>query len=395
MDRSHSFNPALAASVGAMLAMFATGAALAEPTAAQAKPGVIGLVMGEWRFALHETPGGKVECPDGFQFDLSSNYNAEYPTPEARKAREERFGYYTNRGPNGENVFYHPTVHEDPLPFRAAQGDTAIGLNLDEDAAGEGTVETLPHGNFTSPEGEPGVDNQLYRVIGCTPGWRKGGGIVGPVSIYVRSEDYVRILMEITGVDSEVNDDEVTITLYRGLDQVAVDSKDQLVPWLSQRIDYKYGRRFIHRFKGRIVDGVLHTEPTDVRLPHLERTNIVGDRVIHKMRMRLELTPTGATGLLGGYADVENWFLMYSKTWGAHKVADIEGWSGPATYGALRQFADYKDPRTGEAVGISAAYHVGFTRAFIVHSPEGEALLAESGLPTSPVADRTERVAIR
>ncbi len=380
----------------AVAALLAGGSVQAQG-AAKATPGVIGLVMGEWKFALHETPNGKAECPQGFQFDLTANYNAEYPTPEARKAREERYGYYTNRGPNGENVFYHPTVHKGLLPFRDAQGPTAIGLNLDGETAGQGRGDSLPHGNFISPDGAPGVDNQLYRVIGCTPGWRKGGGIVGPASLYLRSENYVRTLMEVTGVDSEVNDDDVTITLYRGLDQVAIDSRDQLVPWLSQRIDYRYGRRFIHRFKGRIRDGVLSNDPADVRLPYLERTNILGDRNIRQMRFELKLNPTGAAGLLGGYADIESWYLMYSKTWGAHKVADIEGWDGPATYEALYRFADYKDPKTGDKTGISAAYEVGFTRVFIVHTSQGEAQLAAAGLPAAPVpsAGGLERVASR
>lgn len=389
----------LAAAAGATLAVLlnagiGAGGALAQSAVASAtKPGVIGLVMGEWRFALHETPGGKQECPEGFHFDLTANYNAEYPTPEARKAREERYGYYTNRGPNGENVFYHPTTHRDLLPFRAVHGGTAIGLNLDGEAEGKGAGSSLPHDNFTSPSGERGIDNQLYRVIGCTPGWRVGGGIVGPVSLYIRSENYARVLLEITGVDNELNDADVTVALYRGLDGVAVDSRNRLVPWLSQRIDSKYGRRFMSRFKGRIVDGVLTTEPTDVRLPFLERPIIVGDRLIHQMRLRLKLTPDGAEGMLGGYADLDNWYLMYAKTWGAHKVADIEGWDGPATYEALHRFADYRDPKTGAVTGISAAYEVGFTRAFIVHTPPAGTVLSEAG--ASPTARSNAELASR
>ena len=361
---------------------FSTGLADGRPALAQAAPatkapGVIGLAIGDWRFALYETPQGKLECPDGFQSDLSANYKAQFPTPEARKAREQQFGYYTNRGPNGENVFYHPTVITDPLPFRAIQGATALGMNLDGETEGKGAGPSIPHGNFTSPSGERGIDNQLYRVIGCTVGWRKGGGISEVAQIFMRQGQGARTLLEITGVDDETNDDQVTITAYRGLDPVAADSADRLIPWLSQRIDYKYGRRYISRFQGRIVDGILITEPMDLRLPLYEKPNYAGDRVFRKARLRLKLTPTGAEGLLGGYLDLEQWYLMYAKMWGAHKVADIEGWSGPATYRALRQFADYRDPATGQVDGVSAAYEVGFTRAFIVHTPQSDAVIAE------------------
>ncbi len=374
------------------LGFLAAGIALAVAGAASAQVAppdrTIGLVIGGWRFGLYETENAKTECPDGFQFKQAQNYAAQFPTPEARKAREQQFGYYVNRGPNGENAFYFPTTVTDPLPFRAAQGATAIGMDLDGDAQGQGAGASLPHGNFLSPTGERGVDNQLYRVIGCTPGWRKGGMIEGIVSQYLRSEAQPRLLLEITDVDSEVNDDSVVITTYRGRDPVAADSRDRLIPWLSQRIDYKSGRRYVQRLRGRITDGVLTTEPADVRLPSYEQPDMAGDRLIKRMRLRLTLTPTGAEGLLGGYVDLESWYLMYAKTWGAHTIADVEGWSGPATYQALKTFADYRDPATGRVTGISAAYEVSFARAFIVHTPQGDAVVAEALSAERPVPIR-------
>jgi hypothetical protein len=361
----------------------AASAARAEPAAPTAGvaahgTGTIALVIGDWRPALYETPHGKQECPQGFNYMLSDTYNAQYPTPEARAAHEQKFGYYTNLGPHGENIFYFPTLMKDPLPFRAAQGPTAIGLNLDGDLEGKGTATSLPHGKFTSPDGEKGIDNQLYRVIGCMGGWRKGGGIEGPTSIYIRSEQEPRVMLEITGVTDEQNSPDVTVTIYRGADRVAVDSHDKLIPWLSQRIDYTMGRRYIQRLKGKIEGGVLTTEPTDVKLPYWERVGFPGDRVIKKMRLRLKLTPDGAEGLMGGYADLQNWWLMFSKTWGAMKIADIEGWSASSTFEALHQYADYKDPVTGQATGISTAYQVGFARTFIIHTPQSDAVIAEA-----------------
>ena len=355
--------------------------ALAAP---QPGPHTIGLVLTDWHFALYQTPKGERECPEGFLHDLTANYKSEYPTPEARKAREEQFGYYTNRGPNGENVFFHPDSISDPLPFRQVHGDTAIGLNLDDESDGKGRGPSLPHGNFTSPDGKDrGIDNQLYRVIGCTPGWRTTGGIDGPTQIYTRSELQNRILVEITGVDDEQNDDDVTVTTYRGLDQVAVDLTDHPIPWLSQRIDYDSGRRSINRLKGKIVDGVLITEPAPLRISYLEKPGSAGERRFKGARLRLKLNPTGAEGLLGGYADAEHWFMMYAKTWGGYKVADIEGWSAPATYQALKQAIDYRDPQTGKAY-ISAAYLVGFTRTFIIHSRQGDAQVASLLSPAGP-----------
>jgi hypothetical protein len=253
------------------------------------------------------------------------------------------------------------------------QGTKAYGLNLDGDEQGVGSAISAPHENFTSPEGERGIDNQLYRVIGCVPGWRKGGMIDGIVRQYLRSEVQARVLLEITGVDDEQNDGEVLITTYRGLDPVAEDTNGKLVPWLSQRIDYKRGLRYVHQLRGRIVDGVLMTAPADVILPSYEQPDMAGDRDLKRMQLRLRLTPTGAEGFLGGYVDLEQWYLMYAKTWGAHAIADVQGWSAPATYAALHRYADYRDPNSGELSGISAAYEVAFARTFVLHTKKGDA----------------------
>ena len=94
------------------------------------------------------------------------------------------------------------------------------------------------------------------------------------------------------------------------------------------------------------------------------------DRLIHQARLKLKLTPTGAEGLLGGYVDIESWYSIFAKAWGGHTTADVQGWSGPATYKALYQFADYKDPATGKLTGISTAYQVGFARAYVLHDPK-------------------------
>jgi hypothetical protein len=353
------------------LANFAMASIVAAfmPGLAQAAPTTISLVLGSWHFALYETPNAKEECPDGFQFKQADNYKAQFPTPEERRAREEKFGYYVNRGPQGENVFYFPTVVKDPLPFRAVQTKTALGLNLDGESEGKGGGVSAPHENFTSPDGEPGIDNQLYRVLGCVPGWRKGGMIEGVIQEYVHSEYQARFLLDISGIEDERNSPHVTVTTYRGLDAVAEDPSGKLIPWLSQRIDYKRAKRYIQTLQGKIVDGVLTTDPADVRLPAYEQPDMAQDRIIRQMRLRLELSPTGAQGLLGGYVDIESWYLMYAKNWGAHTVADTEGWSGPATYQALHEFADYRDPTTGTLTGISAAYAVDFARVYIVNAP--------------------------
>ncbi|MCK9504087.1 MAG: hypothetical protein M0Q95_07880 [Porticoccaceae bacterium] len=325
----------------------------------------IGLVLGYWNIALYQTVDGKEECPEGFHHTQGDNFRAQFPTQEARDEMLKKYAYYTHRGPQGENVFYHPTVIKDPLPLREIQGKTALGLNLDG---------KVGESSFTSPDGEEGIDNQLYRVVGCIPGWREGGMAVGVLNREVRASHKPRVLIEITGVDDEKNDDNVTVMLYRGLDPVEGGPDGKLIPFRSQRVDTVEGKRFIHQLQGRIVDGVLHTEPEDIRLPDYEQVGMPGETLIRDARFRLALSPTGAEGLLGGYTDVERWYLMFAKTWGAHFIADVIGWSGPATYEGLKRLADGHPDDSGRFTTISSAYKVGFARTFIIHSQEQQGI---------------------
>jgi hypothetical protein len=325
------------------------------------RDGVIGLVLTKRNIAIYETPGGKQECPDGLQHTNMENYRQQFPTEAERFAWEAKHSYMTNRGPNGENIFYNPTVAKDVLPFNDAKGNTAIGLNLDGKADAN---------DFTSPEGVTGIDNQLYRVVGCIGGLRTKGVIAEVSNSELRLSQFNRILLEISGVDDLKNDNDVVVTTWRGLDPLTEDSARNVVPGTTQRIDMTRGARFIHRLKGKIVDGVLITEPGTVVLPSEQAGGSYTEQTIRDMRLQLKLTSAGAEGLLGGYVDVEEWWFEFSRVWGAGQIADITGWSPNATYEALRRFADaYPDPKTGANTSISAGYTVKFSPVFIVHPP--------------------------
>lgn len=293
-----------------------------------------------------------------FSFYSGDNFRAQFPTEQARLEVLKKYAYYTNRGPKGENVFYHPTVIKDPLPFRPVQGNTGIGINLDGQSSAN---------DFVSPTGEPGIDNQLYRVVGCLPGWRKGGMVEGIVISEIKASHKPRLLLEVSGVESQKNDSDVTVTVYRGLDAVEAGPDGKLIPFRSQRIDTREGQRFIHTLKGKITDGVLTTEPADIRLPSYEQANMPGEYIIKDAQLQLELSDTGARGYVGGQFDIEHWYLMFAKTWGAHFIADVIGWSGPATYAALYQYADGHPDGQGKNTSISGAYIAEFAKTFVIH----------------------------
>jgi hypothetical protein len=373
--------------LGVTAALAAMGAASADP--APAGKTAIGLVLTTWVPAFHETAGATDECPAGFQHTNRENWSKQYPSQEQQSKITQSYVhlgpnapggpipdlYLQNRGPNGENVTYNPTLVQDALPLLEVQSKVAYGLNLDGSADGHATPNTCAHQKFVSPDGEPGIDNQLYRVIGCAPGWRKGGFNVSYHAGQFIEHNLNRILIEVSGVDNEQNDEHVDVAVYKGIDRIDFDASGKPLPWLTQRIDIRYPRYMAHTH-GKIVNGVLQTDPVDMRFP-LYQMNAEEERLVRGMRLNLKLTDNGAEGLVAGYEDLREWWRGIRNSY-VDVVDSIGLWSPPAMYEAAHRLADgYPDPKTGQCTSISAAYKVTAVRAYIIQPPPNDPLLVD------------------
>ena len=326
----------------------------------------LGFVLTQWHNAGQFTPDGKVECPNGFNSGHRDNFRAQFNLP--KDAVEDELGAnnaISHRGPNGESDKYSPELIEDPLPFHEGKGTISPGFNLDGTKDGRATDKTCAHGKFTSPDGEPGIDNQFYRIEACIVGPRPGGVTDGLINNEVVSKGINRWLIEITGVDDHANDDHVDVMFAHGLDKLVRDPSGKFIPGLSQRVDEAAGN-YIFRTTGRIVNHVLVTEA----IPELGigQTRVLERGVLHfnYARLRLNLAGDTAKGVLAGYHDIEKFYRFWAKTTGAHNI--VANASPPSVYAALHRLADgYKDPATGKCTAISAVYDMEFVRAFIVH----------------------------
>ena len=329
-------------------------AAAAAPEAGR----TIGLVLTDWRYALYQTPG-LTECPAGLQPGEVAQFKAQ-PDPLGHL---HKFGGTTqNRGPNGENANYSPLAIEDPLPFNELKTKVGYGFNLDGTTDGHATPKSLAHEKFTSPEGEQ-VDNQMARVLGCVQGWRKNGFMAEFYSKEVETSPVNRHLIEITGVDDETNDPDVEVAIFKGRDRLVRTASGAFVPFISHRIDERFPQ-YMFKTHGRIVDGVLITDPIPLARVPLLQIQIPDERHIHDLTLRLKLTANGAEGLLGGYEELATWWNVHSKSPGS----DVGKYSPTALYKAAHRYADgYPDPATGQATAISVAYQVSAVRALIVH----------------------------
>lgn len=343
------------------------GAAAADPTAP--KDGTIAYALTNLHWALYQTDDGKSECPDGFNEGNREQFKKRFPETGAPRA-------LLDTQLRWEIDSWYPTTKPDRFRFLEARGPTALGLNLD------GKVGP---NDFTSLEGEAGIDNQLYRVLGCVKNYR---GPDGAFQFFddeaIGKEQYNRIIIELTGVDSLVNAADVQVTLYRGRDPLLFDATGKkVVPGGSQRIDTRWGARYIRQFQGRITDGILITEPMDIVYPW-GPFSLPTDEYMRAARLRLKLTPTTAEGLMAGYSDVETWYQQMIRSYSTHHQ-NYGQTSAPSLYKALRRLADaYPDPKTSANTAISSALRTEFTQVVIVPASRPQAAALAARQPAEP-----------
>ena len=355
-----------ATAIALALLSWNSGPALAQTVVAP-KDGTIAFALTSLFWANYQTPEGRGECPQGFNDGNREQFKQLYPedgqTRQFEKTQLKR-----------EIDSWYPTTAAESFVFREAVGPTALGLNLD------GKIGPR---DFTSPEGEPGIDNQMFRALGCIQNYR---GPIGAIAYFedemVIRDMYNRVLIELTGVTSLVDSDDVKVTIYRGRDPLLLDAGGKhVVPGGTQRIDMRWGAKYIQHLRGKIVDGVLTTEPADIIIPW-GVFYLPTDQFMRSAQLRIKLTPTSAEGLLGGYTDVETWYLHMMKSWSTHHQSYGQT-AAPSLYKALRRLADaYPDPKSGANTAISSAMQVKFSQVVIL--PASKAELAALGSKNSP-----------
>jgi len=316
------------------------------------RDGKIGYVMTDLFWSVYQTPDGKEECPRGYNDGPREQFEKLFPDGAKRTVVDTQL--------KQEIETWHPTDEPDPLPFLEVEGALSYGLNLD----GE-----IGPNDFTHPNGEQGIDNEVYRAVGCIIGFRGPDGVeVIFQNKAITDRRYNRMMIELSGVDSLTNDDDVTVMLYRGRDRLLTDATGlKVMSGGSQRVDMRWGAKLIRQTTGKIVDGVLSTEPIDEMVMPWMNLSVPSIHIFRDMRLQLALTPHGAEGLLAGYADVDAWYKQLIRNDSTHHLSNGQI-SGISLRKALGRLADaHPDPETGANTAISTALDVKMAQVYIVH----------------------------
>ena len=247
------FYPAVYASVAAAFACATLLCNAAESGSRAPQDGKIAYALVSLHWATYQSADGKTECPHGFNEGPREQFKKLFPDDGTVRSLSE-----TELKREIEGWF--PTPAPDGLDFKEATGSTALGMNLD------GTNDAA---DFESPDGQQGIDNQLYRALGCINSYR---GPQGANDFFdneeIGKDDYNRLILEVSGIETLADSKNVTVTIYRGRDPLLADAGGtSYLPGGTQRIDLRWGWRFIQRFHGKIEGGVLITEPGDLAFP--------------------------------------------------------------------------------------------------------------------------------
>lgn len=243
-----------------------------------------------------------------------------------------------------------PSLTPDP-GVKLAQGRFALGFNLNDEVEPD---------SFEHPEtGERGIDNQMWRVLGCYDVYT----IRRPVRPY--NEDIAwdtaldsmpAWLMSVTGEDLD-SDGEVTVAFDRALNVAMRDTHGGLLPGATYVIDPD--PRSHSEFRGRIEDGILTIEPGDFSIQGESQFYALLRFTNTQLRLRMHADGS-ASGIIGGYQPWKDYYTYLAIRGEGTAQVDL-----PAVYYAMSREADgVPDPVTGENTGISAAYFIEAIPAF-------------------------------
>lgn len=342
--------------------------------------GEMGFILTEFAPAIYQ---GKEDCPHGLAGTIRENYLASLAAPErARLSLPANEALLTQQwkgwalGPDKTNLCANPDKFPQHMITQINQGKVAHGLDLDKGQPSCG------HSEFTSPSGETGVDNQVYRVMGCTRNYRGVDGTAGDIvkgdNGLLATGEHSMVLL-VRGIDNLQKDDDVDVIFASTDERPILDTRQNFVTGASYNVSHTAAFRNVT--KGRIDKGILTTEPIDMRLRrafgHGGARGAKAEWELHGARLQLAFQGDGSVkGLLGAYQTPRN--VIISTIAGGIGAATVAGIDCAAQYNAMLALADGgRDPKTGQCTMVSTALNVAAVPAFVFDRPPPE--MAEKG----------------
>ncbi len=238
---------------------------------------------------------------------------------------------------------------------RADEANVSAGFDLDGRVSDRGDFDSCRKADFTSPDGTPGIDNQISELLPIIE-MQTGGLRLDDVLQTAINNGQLLIALEVLDLDDPMNDPCVTVRLRPVVGMPLIGTDGRVLP--GQTFDVSPDGEVSTVEGARLVDGVLEVGPAPVALP----VQILDARFtlhVEDARMRLERQDDGSwQGALGGGISVAE---MIQVAQGLTIPSDLMG----AVNLVLRTNADLARDESGDCQQISATLVVDGVTAFL------------------------------
>lgn len=265
---------------------------------------------------------------------------------------------------HGSQIDYDSCTDPEDFPQLAQGGQIYSG----EVAHGSDLDGRTGPGSFVGIDGAPGVDNQLWRAVGCEKMFREEGDEKEGRETMLSSQAPTVVVVK--NASDLRNDSDVTVEIYAVREPIVRDGRNQALAGATYT---PVADPTLHAtVRGRIVDGVLTTDPVDITTQFKEQI-LDTRRVFRGARIRLVFKEDRTVeGSLDGYYTLSSfWDYMAQRT---QTSANVTGYSCPTVHQAVNRMADgYRDPQSGRFTAISSSFKFVGVRAFLVAGSPGAA----------------------
>lgn len=356
------------------------------------RDGEASFVVTHFAYALGPDAKQTGACPNGMSKNVAEIFAAT-PAGQRRPGEgDEEYGKRLEAGgeaisatPDGKNFCMHPQLAPPDPHTRILTSASAPAEGIDLDGKVSRSVKDARSGrlDFVGVDGTKGVDNQFWRTVGCSRSFQEGGQSNGfEIEMYTGSWG---ILITLDDLDDLKNDDHVKVGIHANADPIQLSPTREALEYATYAMDQD--KAFRATTTGRIENGVLVTEPVDVRFHNVVNSMHL-ERPLRDARIRASLSPAGVLkGYLAGYTPVAELYdfqfgyrngkdasgkpsPMGRRLGSANGAARVLGHTCQGVFQLLNRLADgHKDPKTGKFTSVSTQYRFEARPAFVVDVP--------------------------
>lgn len=240
--------------------------------------------------------------------------------------------------------------------------EVSDGIDLDGRVSTRADADSCRRSDFVSPDGREGIDNQFTYLFETVEEMAEEGTIEGIIQGSINGGRLL-LMIELSDVDDWTNDERVSVRVFNAVGTPNLASDGYLVPDQTFDVDPDSP---VNEGVGRIVDGVLETEPFEVELP-MAFFNVFFDLRLVDAQLRANVGPEGVTdGVMGGAVTIDQ-ILEIAEM--ADMMQEVQ--YGGLLMGVLPGMADMQRV-DGQCTALSANLFFESRRAFLFPDPPPE-----------------------